>query len=97
MYDGEGEVVWIAYLQDFYAFIDDADDFFDEEVRLLLSHTLRESPQRWCHNLHLSSVHSLDQFYDLIEYNFHHFDMKPLDKTMLKQRNTPQESPTDFW
>lgn len=85
-YDGEGEVAWPEYLQDFLAFLEDADEFYEEYVNLLLSHTLHESPQRWCHNLHRGRVHSLEQFCDLIESTFHHFDPEPLDKKLFKQQ-----------
>lgn len=39
-YDGEGEVACPKYLQDFYAFLDDVDDFSNEEASLLLAHTV---------------------------------------------------------
>ena len=95
-YDGEGKVAWLEYLEDFYAFLNDADNFYVEEVSLLLSYTLRESQLRWCWSLPVGSVHSLKQFYDLIEYTFHHFDLEPLDQKMSKKWKTRQESPMEF-
>jgi len=44
-YDGEGEVAWPEYLHNFFAFLEDADEFYEEEVNLLFSHTLHESSQ----------------------------------------------------
>lgn len=44
-YDGEGEVAWLEYLEDFYAFLDNENEFYAEEVSLILSYVLRESPQ----------------------------------------------------
>jgi len=60
-------------------------------------HMLHESPQRCCCSLPPGNMHSLEQLCDLIESNFHDFDPEPLDKKLLKQRKTPQESPTNFW
>lgn len=88
-YDGEGEVAWPVYLQDFYEFLDDADDFSDEEASLLLAYTLCESPQCWCWSLPPSSVHSLEQVFYLIESTFHHFDPEPLDKKNVKTTEDP--------
>lgn len=42
-------------------------------------------------------MHSFKQFSDLIEFVFHHFDPKPLNKKMLKQWKASHESPMDFW
>jgi len=42
-------------------------------------------------------VHSLEQLYYLIESTFHHFDPETLDKKMLIEWKTPQESPMNFW
>ena len=44
-YNGEGEVAWLEYLHNFLAVLEDADEFDEVEVNLLLSHTLSESPQ----------------------------------------------------
>jgi len=44
MYDGEGEVSWPKYLEDFSAFL--VDKFYAEESSVLLAYTLRKSPQR---------------------------------------------------
>ena len=77
--------------------LDEEDGFSDKQVSLLLAHTLCESPQQWCGSLPPSSMHSLENFYDLIESTFHHFDPEPLDKKMLKQWKTLQESHMDFW
>lgn len=46
---------------------------------------------------HLYNVHSLEFFYDLIKWTFHHFDPEPLDQKLLKQWKATQESPMDFW
>jgi len=42
-------------------------------------------------------VHSLDQFCDLIESTFHHFDPEPLNKKLIQQWKAPHESPMEFW
>lgn len=48
MYDGEGRVAWPKYLEDVYAFHEDANEFHAEEVSVLLSYTIYKSPLRWC-------------------------------------------------
>ena len=80
-----------------YASLNNSDEFYAKEVNLLLAYTLRESPLWWCCSLPCSSVHSLEQFCDLIESTFHDFDPKPVDKNLLEQWKAPQESPDDFW
>jgi len=82
MYDGEGEVAWHAYLQDFFAILENADKYTDEEASLLLAYTLLESPLRWCWSLPLGSMHSLEKLCDLIKSTFHHFDPEPLDQKL---------------
>jgi len=96
-YDGEGEVVWPEYLEEFYEFLDNTDELYAEEVSCLLSYTLCESPKQWCCSLLVDSVHSLEQLCDLIESTFHRFDLEPLDQKLLQKRKAPHESPMDFW
>ena len=43
-YDGEGEVSWPEHLHNFVSMIQEEDEFFDEQVGLLLTYTLHESP-----------------------------------------------------
>jgi len=89
MYDGEGVVPWPKYLEDFYAFIDNAEEFYAKEVSMLLSYTLCESPQQWRCSLPPSNVHSLERLCDLIESTFHYFDPEPLDQKPIQQRKAP--------
>jgi len=96
-YDGEGKVAWPEHLHEFLAFLEDAEEFDEVEVNVLLSITLHECPQRWCPNLPHNCMHSFKNFNDLIKSVFHHFDPEPLDKKLLKQRKTSHESPMDFW
>jgi len=42
-------------------------------------------------------MRSLEQFYDLIESTFHHFDPEPLDQKVLQQRKALHELPMEFW
>ena len=95
-YDSEGEVACPVFLQNFVAMLDKADEYSDEEASPLLAYTLRESPLAWCCSLLVGSMHSLEQFCDLIESTFHHFDREPLDQKML-QWKAPHESPMNFW
>lgn len=45
MYDGEDKVAWPEYLEDFSVFLENVNEFYAEEVSLLLSYTLRETLQ----------------------------------------------------
>lgn len=47
IYDGEVKVASSEYLEDFYVFLENANEFYAEEVSLLLSYTLCESQQWW--------------------------------------------------
>lgn len=96
-YDGEGEVSWSEYLAEFYVFLENANDFYAKEVRILLLYSLHESTQRWCCSIPPGSVHSLEQLCDLIGSTFHHFYLEPIDQKLLQQRKAPHESPMEFW
>jgi len=51
----------------------------DKQASLLLAHTLHESQRQWLLSLSVDNVHSLENFYDLIEDNFYNFDPYHLD------------------
>jgi len=96
MYDGEGELAWSVLLHDFLAILDEEDGCSDEQASLLLAYTLRESPHRWLCSLPTDSVHSLENFCNLVEDTFYHFDPEHLDHKLLQQQKAPHESPMDF-
>lgn len=97
MYDGEGEVAWPKYLNDFHELMENVEGFNETEVCMLLAHTLREYPLLWYHMLPPNCMHSFKQFSDLIEFVFHIFYPKALDKKMLQQQNARHESLMEFW
>lgn len=51
---------------------------------MLLAYTLRESPFRWVLSLLVDTMHSFENFYDLIEDTFNHFDLDYLDQKLLQ-------------
>jgi len=97
MYDGEGELAWPVFLLDFLAMLDEEDGCSDKHASLLLAYTLHKSPHQWLCNLLADSMHSLEQFRDLIEDTFHHYDSNHLDHKLLQQQKAPHKSPMDFW
>lgn len=96
MYDGEGKVAWPEHLDDFHVLMEGMEDFNETKVCSLLAHTLRDHPLQWCGTLPHNSVHSFKQFSNLIEYVFHHFDSKVLDKKLFKQQKALHKSPVEF-
>jgi len=72
------------------------EDFNEIEVYSLLANTLRDHPSKWCGTLPHNSMHSFNQFSDLIKYVFHHFDPEVLDKKLLKQWKALYESTMEF-
>jgi len=83
MYDGEGKVDWPKYLLDFLFMLHEEDGYSDEHASLFLAHTLCESPRWWMLSIPANRVHSLENFYDLIEDTFCHFDPDYLDRKLL--------------
>jgi len=77
--------------------IHEEDEFFYEQIGLLLACTLREYPFHWVLSLTANTMHSIEHFYDLIEDMFYHFDPNHLDQKLLQQWRALHESVIDFW
>ena len=84
MYDGEGKVALPEHLHSFLSMIYEEDEFTDEHVDLLLAFTLCESPFCWVLSLLSDTMHSCENFYDLIEDTLYHFDLDHLDWKLLQ-------------
>jgi len=97
MYDGEGEVAWLEYLDAFLSMLHEEYGCSDEQANLLLAHTLRESPHRWLLGLPANNMHSLEKLCDIIEDTFYHFDIDIPDRKLLYQWKALHESVVDFW